>query len=84
MLPIFMAGKHTIKVNGVLTTNNYQNDQKLDPRAPAQTFYKDKDGNIVQHGKEPEPKPDDSVEGNGGQDSIEGNGGQDAVARGRK
>lgn len=53
MLSFFMAGKHTIKVNGTLTTNNYQNDQKLDPRAPAQTFYKDSTGAIVQHGKEP-------------------------------
>ena len=49
-----MADGITIKVNGVLVTNNYQNDQKLDPRAPAQTFYKNSDGDIVQHGKEPE------------------------------
>ena len=53
MLPFFMADGITIKVNGTLVTNNYQNDQKLDPRAPAQTFYKTSDGNIVQHGKEP-------------------------------
>ena len=57
MLPFFMAGKHTIKVNGVLTSNNYQNDQKLDPRAPAQTFYKDSTGAILQHGKEPASTP---------------------------
>lgn len=54
MLPFFMADGITIKVNGTLVTNNYQNDQKLDPRAPVQTFYKNSDGDIVQHGKEPE------------------------------
>ena len=72
MLPFFMTDGITIKVNGVLVTNNYQNDQKLDPRAPAQTFYKDSDGNIVQHGHEPDEKPDDTQNGGGGDDAARG------------
>jgi len=52
-----MADGTTIKVNGTLVTNSYQNDQKLDPLAPVKTFYKTSDGDIVQHGKEPAAKP---------------------------
>lgn len=57
MLPFFMAEGITIKVNGTLVTNNYQNDQKLDPLAEVKTFYKTSDGEIVQKGAEAQAKP---------------------------
>ena len=52
-----MADGTTIKVNGTLVTNSYQNDQKLDPLAEVKTFYKASNGKIVQKGNAPVAKP---------------------------